>query len=104
LKYYDLKRNWRKVKIHIEHPEVQALLVRDFDRYTWGRWRQKFEPGMHSSNLATGSSSIGEDRRPPPTGLLCLRHSTLDKQCFSRVVKLLTMMHRVVCPLISLNF
>ena len=46
MKYYDLKKNWRKVKKHIEHPEVQRILVRDFNRYTWGRWRQKFLPGM----------------------------------------------------------
>jgi hypothetical protein len=50
-KYYDLKRNWRKVRRHIEHPEVQALLVRDFNRYTWGRWRQKFELGMKPSQF-----------------------------------------------------
>jgi hypothetical protein len=41
-----LRRNWQKVKKHIGHPEVQALLVGDFHRYTWGRWRSKFEPGM----------------------------------------------------------
>src|SRR5262249_57676052 len=28
------------------HREVQALLVRDLNRYTWGWWREKFEPGM----------------------------------------------------------
>ena len=37
--YYNLKRHWRKVRRHIEHPQVQALLVRDFNRCTWGRWR-----------------------------------------------------------------
>jgi hypothetical protein len=46
MKYYDLKKNWRRVKRHINHPEVQALLVRDFNRYTWGRWRKKFLPEM----------------------------------------------------------
>jgi len=44
--YYDLKKNWRKVKRHIGHPDVEAILVRDFNRYTWGRWRKKFQPGM----------------------------------------------------------
>ena len=46
MKYYCLKRNWRKVKRHIDHPDVQAILVRDFNRFTYGRWRQRFEPGM----------------------------------------------------------
>jgi hypothetical protein len=38
MQYYDLKKNWRKVKRHIDHPEVQKILVRDFNRFTWGRW------------------------------------------------------------------
>ena len=46
MQYYDLKRHWRKVKRHIAHPEVQQTLVRDFNKFTYGRWRQKFEPGM----------------------------------------------------------
>ena len=46
MKYYDLKTNWRKVKRHIDRPEVQEVLVRDFNRFTWGRWRQKFMPGQ----------------------------------------------------------
>ena len=36
---------------------------------------------------------------PTTTGSLFLRHSTLDKQCFSRVVKLFTMRHRVARPI-----
>jgi hypothetical protein len=46
MRYYDLKRNWRKVKRHIEPHEVQALLVRDFNKFTWGQWRKPFKPGM----------------------------------------------------------
>jgi len=46
MEYYDLKKNWRKVKRHLDHPEVQKILVRDFNRFTWGRWRRKFKPGM----------------------------------------------------------
>ena len=51
MKYYDLKRNWRKVKPHIDHPSVQKVLVRDFNKFTYGRWRQKFEPGMKSADF-----------------------------------------------------
>jgi hypothetical protein len=46
VQYYDLQKNWRKVRRHLGHPEVQRLLVRDFNKFTWGRWRTKFEPGM----------------------------------------------------------
>ena len=38
--YYDLQKKWRKVRPHINHPELQAVLVKDFNKYTWGRWRQ----------------------------------------------------------------
>lgn len=44
--YYNLKRYWHKVEPHIENREVQYLLVRDFNRYTMGRWNQRFQPGM----------------------------------------------------------
>src|SRR5262245_27989913 len=44
--YYNLQKNWRKVKRHINDPEVQRILVRDFNKFTYGTWRKKFEPGM----------------------------------------------------------
>lgn len=44
-KYYDLKSNWKKVKRHIAAPDVQEILVRDFNKFTWGRWRLKFKSG-----------------------------------------------------------
>ena len=45
MQYYDLQRNWRKVKRHIGHPDVQAVLVRDFNKFTFGRWRNEFVAG-----------------------------------------------------------
>ena len=45
LRYYDLQKNWRKVKRHIDKPEVQEVLVRDLHKFTWSRWRHKFELG-----------------------------------------------------------
>jgi hypothetical protein len=44
--YYDLKRNWRKVKRHIDHPDVQAALIRDMHKFTYGRWHKPFLVGM----------------------------------------------------------
>ena len=74
LKYYDLKCNWRKVKRHIEHPEVQALLVRDFNRFTWGRWRQKFEPGMLPTQFESCDWQF-EHRGKPPAFWSYTKHS-----------------------------
>jgi hypothetical protein len=65
MKYYDLKKNWRKVKRHIDHPDVQKLLVRDFNRYTWGRWRQKFLPGMVPTEFESCDWQWGHRGRTP---------------------------------------
>src|SRR5215831_6565898 len=42
MRYYDLSKNWRKVRPHLNNPKVVETLHRDFNRYTYGRWRQKF--------------------------------------------------------------
>ena len=46
MQYYDLKRNWRRVRPHLADPEVAGVLVRDFNKYTFGRWEKEFLPGM----------------------------------------------------------
>lgn len=57
MQYYDLQRNWRKVKRHIGHPDVQAVLVRDFNKFTFGRWRNEFVAGKvpRDFSRATGN-------------------------------------------------
>jgi hypothetical protein len=46
LRYYDLRRHWtRRIMPHLPDKELIAILVRDFNRYTHGRWRQRFRPG-----------------------------------------------------------
>src|SRR4051794_24419880 len=47
LHYYDLQRNWRrKVKPHLGDRELNAILVRDFNKFTTGRWGKPFRPGQ----------------------------------------------------------
>jgi hypothetical protein len=46
MKYYDAQKHWRKVKQHIDHPDVQRILVSDFNKYTFGRWKRVFKPGQ----------------------------------------------------------
>jgi hypothetical protein len=43
MRYYDLKANWRKVKRHI--PAAEGVLVRDFNKYTFGRYGKEFTAG-----------------------------------------------------------
>lgn len=45
VQYYDLKKNWRKVKCHLDDAELNDILVADFNKYTFGRWRQTFTRG-----------------------------------------------------------
>jgi len=46
MKYYPIVRNWKKLKQIIQRKEVQDILVRDFNKYTYGRWKQPFLHGM----------------------------------------------------------
>jgi hypothetical protein len=45
--YYDLRKSWRKVKRHLNDKELNAILVRDFNRFTYGGWRKQFKEGMY---------------------------------------------------------
>jgi hypothetical protein len=45
MKYYDLKKNWRKVKSHLDNKELNDILIRDFNKFTYGRWRKPFTAG-----------------------------------------------------------
>ena len=44
-KYYDLKKNWRRVRPHLADKELNDILVRDFNKYTFGRWGEEFTHG-----------------------------------------------------------
>jgi len=47
IRYYPVQRRWRRVKgLLVADVEAQEILVRDFNRYTWGRWRERFTAGM----------------------------------------------------------
>ena len=43
-RYYDVQKNWRKVKRHVDHPELQAVLVVDMDKFRWGAFGKRFLP------------------------------------------------------------
>jgi hypothetical protein len=45
VKYYDLKKNWRRVKSHLADKELNDILVNDFNKFTSGRWNQTFTYG-----------------------------------------------------------
>jgi hypothetical protein len=45
MKYYDLKKNWHRVKPHLGDKKLNDILVRDFNKFTFGRWGKKFTHG-----------------------------------------------------------
>ena len=46
IEYFDIQKNWRNLRPHVESDEAQDILVRDFNMFTFGRWKIKFKKGM----------------------------------------------------------
>lgn len=47
MRYYDLKRHWtRRIEPHLADAKLNDVLVRDFNLFTYGRWRQPFAYGQ----------------------------------------------------------
>jgi hypothetical protein len=42
IKYYELKKNWPRVKPHLADKKLNEILVKDFNKFTFGRWKQTF--------------------------------------------------------------
>lgn len=65
MRYYDLKRHWRKVAVQIDTPTVQRVLVRDFNKLTYGKWRKPFTLGSKPSEFENCDWRISRRGRPP---------------------------------------
>jgi hypothetical protein len=65
MKYYDLRRNWKKVERHISNPRVADVLVRDFNRFTYGRCRQRFTAGQYPFDFESCDWWISHRGRQP---------------------------------------
>jgi hypothetical protein len=64
-RYYDVQKNWRKVKQHVDHPELQAVLVADMDKFRWGAFGKRFLPGMTPEHTDNCDWRIERRGRPP---------------------------------------
>jgi hypothetical protein len=65
IKYYDLVKNWAKVKRHLDDPELNDILVADFNKYTYGRWEKKFTHGQFPTEFENCDWQLGRRGRPP---------------------------------------
>jgi len=46
IRYYPITKMWSKIRPHLHSPFVQEILVRDFNKFTYGRWKKPFSQGM----------------------------------------------------------
>lgn len=52
--YYDLESKWTKrIKPHLNDKKLCELLVRDFNKFTYGRWQSRFVAGQYPSEFET---------------------------------------------------
>jgi len=65
MRYYDLVANWRKVAPHVETPAVQRVLIRDFNKLTYGQWRKPFLAGMKPCQFENCDWQISRAGRRP---------------------------------------
>jgi hypothetical protein len=64
VRYYDLKRRWsRRIVPHLDDPELNHILVREFNKFTMGTWGRPFLPGMLPEDVE--SCDWRCDHRPP---------------------------------------
>ena len=63
---YDLRRHWtRRIAPHLADDRLNAVLVRDFHMYTWGRFGKPFRPGMSPRDFEGCGWHLGH-RGPAP--------------------------------------
>jgi len=52
IKFYPVVKNWsRKICPHLDNPTLQKVLVSDFNKYTTGRWGERFRLGQYPADF-----------------------------------------------------
>src|SRR5262245_11212849 len=64
-RYYDLKRNWRKVEPHLSNGFLNHVLVHEFNKFTFGRWGKTFKRGEYPRNYESADWSGGHKGKEP---------------------------------------
>ena len=65
MKYYDLKKHWRRVRPHLADKKLNNILVRDFNKFTFGRWGRNFTHDDLPSDFEFCDWRHGKRGRPP---------------------------------------
>jgi hypothetical protein len=61
MRYYDVPRKGGRIEPHLADEGLNAVLARDFDKFTFGRWGRPFARGQcpATSRAATGTRATG---------------------------------------------
>src|ERR1700752_3272445 len=75
--YYDLQRHWtRKIVPHLNDESLNRILVRDFNKFTFGRWEKPFLPGNFPEDFESWDWRWSHGRRGPcPRFWAYVKHS-----------------------------
>jgi hypothetical protein len=63
--YYDLKKNWPKVRRHLNDKTLNDILVRDFNKFTYGRLGKPFTHGQVPFEFESCDWWLGHRGRRP---------------------------------------
>jgi hypothetical protein len=64
--YFDIRRHWtRRIIPHLGDAEFNRVLVRDFNKVTFGRWREEFKPGMYPERFESCDWRLNHCGRQP---------------------------------------
>jgi hypothetical protein len=75
MRYYDIKRHWTKrIESHLADERLNAILVRDFNKFTTGRWGQPFKRGMFPRDFETCMWDVWH-RGPEPRFWRYVKHA-----------------------------
>jgi hypothetical protein len=66
IRYYDIPGKWTKrIQPHLGDEHLNQIIIRDFNKYTYGRWRRKFMPGMFPADFESCLWDISHRGRKP---------------------------------------
>jgi hypothetical protein len=74
LRYYDLRRQWRRVEPHLADKELNRILVSNFHKYTFGRWGRPFARGQFPRDFENCDWDVGH-RGPEPRFWRYVKHA-----------------------------
>jgi hypothetical protein len=64
--YYDLQRHWtRRIVPHLKDEQLNAILIRDFNKFTMGRWKEPFLPDSLPEDFESCDWRWSHGRRGP---------------------------------------